>query len=111
MNLLFICSRNQWRSPTAEKIFSEYPGINTKSAGTASSARIVCNAKHLNWANVIFVMEKKHKTRLMEKFRQETQGKMIIVLEIEDRYPFMDAELIENLKQSVEPYLENRPES
>ena len=34
MNLLFVCSRNQWGSPTVESIYKNYSGINVKSAGT-----------------------------------------------------------------------------
>ena len=105
MNLLFICSRNQWRSPTAEKIFKGRPGIQTRSAGTENSARIRVSEKMLIWADLIFVMEKKHKIRLIEKFSSVGSGKKIVVLDIPDEYQFMDAELIDALTASVEPYL------
>lgn len=105
MNLLFICSRNKWRSPTAEKIFNSQH-YKTKSAGTEESARIKVNQKHVNWADIIFVMEKRHKQRLSEKFNELLTGKTLIVLDIPDQYQFMDEELIELLKVSVEPYLE-----
>ncbi|WP_246151215.1 arsenate reductase/protein-tyrosine-phosphatase family protein [Adhaeribacter aerolatus] len=39
MRILFVCSRNQWRSPTAETVFRHYPGWQVKSAGTAAGAR------------------------------------------------------------------------
>ena len=107
MNLLFICSRNQWRSPTAEKIFSNQ-FHDTRSAGTEPSARIKITEKLINWADLIFVMEKKHKQRLTEKFGAILKDKKLIVLDILDEYQYMDEELIENLKNSVSPYLKNR---
>ena len=61
MNILFVCSRNHWRSPTAETIYKNRSGINVKSAGTEPSARIKLNSKIIEWADLIFVMEKKHK--------------------------------------------------
>jgi protein-tyrosine phosphatase len=105
LNLLFICSRNQWRSPTAETIFKNKSGIQVKSAGTENSARIRVSEKMAQWADKIFVMEKKHKTRLIGKFPDATVDKEIIVLDIPDEYQYMDPELIEMLKASVEPYL------
>lgn len=59
----------------------------------------------VNWAEVIFVMEKRHKQRLNEKFGVVIEGKKIVILDIEDNYQYMDAELIETLKLSVAPYL------
>lgn len=105
MNVLFVCSRNQWRSPTAEEIYKNRNGIHVRSAGTESSARIKLSAKTILWADVIFVMEKKHKIRIEEKFKIESAEKTIIVLEISDDYKFMDPELIEEITSKVEPYL------
>jgi predicted protein tyrosine phosphatase len=105
LNLLFICSRNQWRSPTAENIFKGKQGMQVRSAGTENSARIRVSEKMLLWADIIFVMEKKHKVRLTEKFPSVISQKEIIVLDIPDEYHFMNPELIEILKRSVESYL------
>lgn len=106
MNLLFICSRNQWRSPTAEKVFQKRQGFSVKSAGTEAGARIKVTATLLKWADIIFVMEKKHKERLLQKFESDLKDKRIEILEIEDEYKFMDEELIEILESSVDPILE-----
>lgn len=107
MNVLFICSRNQWRSRTAETIFRDDENHKVRSAGTEPSARVSVTSKLINWADIIFVMEKKHKQRLTEKFANETQGKKLVVLEIPDDYKYMDAELIEMIKISISPYLPN----
>lgn len=106
MNILFVCSRNQWRSPTAEKIYKNHSIVTAKSAGTEPSARIKLTSKMIQWADLIFVMEKKHKQRMAENFPEEIPGKKIIVLEIPDEYGFMDQELIEEIKTKVDVYFE-----
>ena len=106
MNLLFVCSRNQWRSPTAEAIYKNHPVYVVKSAGTEPSARIKISEKHINWADIIFVMEKHHKQRLTERFRNIVGTKRIVVLDIPDEYGFMDEELIESIQASVNFFLE-----
>lgn len=104
-NILFICSRNQWRSPTAEKIYSKDNRVNVRSAGTSPSARKTINAKDIEWAELIFVMEHKHKERLKSTFSRLLQFKKIIILDIPDEYKYMDEKLIELLKISVEEHL------
>lgn len=104
-NILFICSRNQWRSPTAEKIYSKDDRVNARSAGTSPSARKTVNVKDIEWAELIFVMEHKHKEMLKSTFSRQLQYKKIIVLDIPDEYKYMDEELIELLKMSIEGYL------
>jgi predicted protein tyrosine phosphatase len=108
MKLLFICSRNQWRSPTAEKLFKNRHDTEARSAGTSSSARIKVNAQMIDWADIIFVMEQKHLQRLQEKFDDETSDKVIHVLHIPDEYKFMDEELIEILQSSVHHILNQK---
>lgn len=105
MNLLFVCSRNKWRSATAEKIFSNLEEHKVKSAGTSASAVVKISSKLILWADIVLVMEKKHKQRIVTNFPIEIQNKRIEILEIEDDYQFMDSELIEILKISVEPFL------
>jgi len=106
MNIVFICSRNKWRSRTAETIFKNNQKHNIKSAGTENEARIRVTEKLVRWADLIFVMEKKHKQRLKEKFGSLTDDKEIIILEIQDDYKYMDLELIEILQTSVSSYLD-----
>jgi predicted protein tyrosine phosphatase len=101
INLLFICSRNQWRSPTAETIWQKQPGINARSAGTAASARHRLSADDIHWASVILVMEDKHKAQLMAEFGAEVRGKPVHVLDIPDEYRYMDPELVEQITEAV----------
>ena len=105
MNLLFICSKNQWRSPTAEHIFKNYQNINTRSAGTLQSARHHVNQTDITWADMIFVMENKHKRYLQQHFQQQLTNKNLIVLDIPDDYHYMDTELVDWLIESVEYHI------
>ena len=104
-NILFICSRNKWRSLTAETIYKNNSSFNLKSAGTENAARIKVNAKIILWADLIFVMEKQHKEKLLLKFPDAIENKQIVILEIPDVYKFMDKELIEEIQLSVAAYL------
>jgi predicted protein tyrosine phosphatase len=105
MNILFVCSRNKWRSPTAETIYKNRQDHNVKSAGTEPAAKIRVTSKQILWADIIFTMEKKHKQRLLEKFPEESKNKRLLVLDIKDDYEYMDAELVQMIKVSVDPYL------
>jgi predicted protein tyrosine phosphatase len=89
-NLLFVCSKNQWLSPTAQMPFHNHPLHIARSAGTSGKARIKVNEKLLNWADIIFVMERRHKALLKERFPQAIASKEIIVLDIKDNYQFGD---------------------
>lgn len=106
MKILFVCSRNRLRSLTAETIFDGVTGHQVRSAGTAEGARIRVTAGHVGWAELIFVMEKRHRARLQEKFRDEMMGKQVVCLFIPDDYDYMDEELIDRLRGGVAPYVD-----
>ena len=106
IKLLFICSRNQWRSLTAEKIFDGIHGYEVRSAGTEEGARIKVTEGHIGWSDLIFVMEKKHTRRIKDKYAYAMANKRLICLDIPDDYRFMDEELIELLKSRVSEYIE-----
>jgi len=103
MRVLFVCTANQQRSPTAEEIFQkEYE---TKSAGVDPGARVVLTKALLLWADIIFVMEDWHKKEITSQFPKESLHKKIIVLDISDRYTYMDANLITLLREKVKTYI------
>lgn len=101
LNLLFVCSRNQWRSPTAEAVWRNYPGIRARSAGTSPNARKHVTIDDIRWAHSIFVMEEKHRSRLLAEFGRAIANKPIHVLDIPDEYQYMDPELVEELRVLV----------
>ena len=102
-NILFVCSQNQWRSPTAEAIYRDDDRISVRSRGTARSAVQTIRSNDIVWANVILVMEDKHRQRILADFPGEAKFKSMHVLDIPDDYQFMDAELVELIKSAVEP--------
>ena len=101
LNVLFICSKNQWRSPTAERVWRSHPALAVRSAGTSPNARRHVSEADLHWAEVIFVMEEKHKTRIRAEYMPVIEHKPVYVLDIPDEYKYMDPSLVEQLTQSV----------
>ncbi len=101
MNLLFVCSRNQWRSPTAEQVFRRCSTLAVRSVGTSRNARKTVSHDLLHWADVICVMEQKHKNRLMAEYRRIIENKPLHVLDIPDDYRYMDPALVLLLKEIV----------
>lgn len=106
MNILFVCARNQWRSPTAEAIYSNDPRVNVRSAGLRDSAKRRIGIRDLEWADVIFVMERKQKLELMDRFVGYEYTGQVFVLDIPDDFQFMDPVLQELIRNGVEPVIE-----
>jgi len=101
INVLFVCSKNRWRSPTAEKVFSKHEMISPRSRGTSRDARQKITSSDIKWADIVLVMEEKHKRRLSAEFPGETRYKEIHVLDIPDDYRYMDSELVDILNDCV----------
>jgi predicted protein tyrosine phosphatase len=103
--VLFICSRNKLRSPTAEQVFSGRPDMEVASAGLNADSEVPCTAELVEWADIIFVMEKAHRTRLAARFRRNLSHARVICLDIPDRYGFMQPELVQLLHLKVARHL------
>ena len=108
IKLLFVCSRNEWRSRTAEEIFRDLPGYAVKSAGTEPAARIRVTEGLIGWADVIFVMERKHRDILRERFGDAIGERPIRCLDIPDDFAFMDPDLVAWLESAVSEYIDLR---
>jgi predicted protein tyrosine phosphatase len=106
MKVLFVCTANRLRSPTAEAVFSGYPDTEAKSAGVGKEATVPVSLELLEWADLIFVMEKRQRNIIQSRFKEIYQRKRIVCLYIPDDFEFMDRELIELLEERVTPYLE-----
>ncbi|MFA6154948.1 low molecular weight protein tyrosine phosphatase family protein [Mesorhizobium sp.] len=105
-NILFVCSQNRLRSPTAaEQVFSRRRDIEVASAGTNHDADTPLTHELVAWADIIFVMEKAHRTKLQTKFRASLGKARVICLNIPDNYEFMDPELVRLLETRVSRYL------
>lgn len=102
---LFVCSQNKLRSPTAEQIFSMLDGIEVDSAGTNNDAENPLTGELLEWADVIFVMERTHRAKIQKRFRKALNGKQLVCLDIPDNYAFMDPELVRLLNARMARHL------
>jgi predicted protein tyrosine phosphatase len=105
MKLLFVCSRNRRRSPTAEIAFSGLPEIEVMSAGTAVDAENPVSTELIEWADIVFVMEMVHRRRLNQRFGKLLRTKQIVIQGIPDKYKYMDPELVEILREKVAQYV------
>jgi predicted protein tyrosine phosphatase len=104
-NVLFICSQNRLRSPTAERVFADWPGVATASAGLNNDAENPVTPELLRWAHLVFVMERTHRSRLASKFRAHLKDKRVICLDIPDDYAFMAPKLVQLLEARVAKHL------
>jgi predicted protein tyrosine phosphatase len=100
-NALFICSQNKLRSPTAEAVFAKWPGIETDSASLNNDAETPLTPEQIAWADIIFVMEKTHRTKLSKRFRKFLNCKRVVCLDVPDDYDYMQPELVEVLQGKV----------
>lgn len=107
-HILFVCARNQWRSPTAEAIYRQDPRVEVRSAGVSSQSRHQISDKDLDWANLVLVMEQKHKSRILETFRARSTMPKIVSLDIPDDYQRMDQHLVELIRDGTEFHLQQQ---
>lgn len=96
---------NQWRSPTAERLWSKSEKLNVRPAGTSASARRRVSRRDLEWADVVLEMEHRHRDILREQFGEAARDVKIEVLDIGDDFQFMDADLVTLLQQRVRDVL------
>jgi len=101
--VLFVCTGNVDRSPTAEALLKDKKGFEVLSAGTYIHARRRVSERLIDWADVIFVMEEHHKEAILD-LRPEAENKTIVLF-IPDIYRRNSPELIETLKTKLTKHL------
>lgn len=106
VKVLFVCAQNKIRSYTAEKMLSGSSHYQVRSRGVSRNARVKLTAGDIGWADMIFVMEKDQKTRIVNQFSEKIAGKKIVCLFIDDIYVPMEDALIEELRCKLAPYLQ-----
>lgn len=79
------------------------------SAGTNQDAENPITDELIEWADLIFVMERHHRNKLQKRFRSAIKDKRIVNLEIPDDYKFMDPALVKLLKARMARYLPVAP--
>jgi len=108
MKLLFVCSENRLRSPTGEEIFSRYDGVEAIGCGTNADAETPLSGDLIEWADVVFVMEKSHRNKVKKKYRDLLKNMRLISLDIPDSYERMDPNLIRLLESRVSKHVRIR---
>lgn len=87
-------------------MFSNRAGFEVASAGTDPAAETPVSPDLLEWADVIFVMERAHRNRLMKRFRPQLKAKRLVCLDIPDEFEYMDPVLIRILQAKVGPFFQ-----
>ena len=104
--ILFVCTANVDRSRTAEDLYRADPRYEVRSAGVAPFATNRLTLDLLLWADRVFVMSERedgHLTQIHSRFR--TAGRPMVDLDVPDRWPRGDRELVDLLLQRLRPYL------
>ena len=104
LRVLFVCSLNQWRSPTAEAIYRNDARLEVRSAGLRTNATRILSGANVAWADVIFVMDVEQKAWIQERFRGQILPR-IHSLDIPDTLVYMDPELQRLLRLAIDPEL------
>jgi predicted protein tyrosine phosphatase len=104
-HVLFVCSQNRLRSPTAEQVFAARGDIEVASAGLNHDAEVPLTRELVAWADLIFVMEKAHRNKLAHKFKADLRDARVVCLDIPDDYDYMDPELVDLLQAKVPRFL------
>ena len=100
--MLFVCSANQQRSPTAEELYREDPRFKVRSAGTSKLANQTVTEPLLEWADVVVVMEDHHARTIREQFPVASQHSRFVVLGIPDIYSYMASSLQQEIRDRFE---------
>lgn len=102
LKVLFVCAMNKQRSVTAERIYRDDTRLEVRSAGVRSGACRRVSESDLQWADIVYVMEREHKQWIDMRF-EDVERPKIEVLEIPDEFEVMDVGLIEMLRAMLDP--------
>lgn len=108
MRVLFVCTQNLQRSPTAAALYRVRPDLEVRSAGIAPDARVPLTAELVRWAEIVFVMEDFHRVHLRHRFPALVRKKRVVCLDVPDAFYYMDPELVRLLAEKLRPYLRER---
>ncbi len=104
--ILFVCTANIDRSPTAEDLYREDARFEVRSAGLAPFARTALTRELLLWADRIFVMnEREDQHRTLIRFRFPDVDRPIVDLDVRDLWNRGDPELVSLLLRRLKSHL------
>ncbi len=104
-HILFVCGRNQWRSPTAERIYRNDARIAVRSAGVSEQSPHRISTADIAWASLILVMEERYASAIRSQFRRAVCSVSTIVfnanplMKYDGYYILSDLVEIPNLRQ------------
>lgn len=104
--VLFVCSANLNRSPTAEKMLAGHPYYEARSCGVLAESEKACLPEAVKWADIIVCMEEWHREALLSSF-PDAATRRIEVLDIPDAYFRDDPHLVLLLDERLARILEN----
>lgn len=98
MNILFVCTMGKMRSATAAALFKGHPIHTARCAGTSPKSKKRLTYSKIEWADYIIPFEKGH----YGTARALGGGtRVAAALNIQDRYSYMNKELVELLKSRL----------
>ncbi|MFP4442507.1 MAG: protein tyrosine phosphatase [Spirochaetia bacterium] len=100
--ILFVCSANLQRSPTAEELYKDDSRFEVRSAGTSRLAANTINAGIIGWADIVVVMEERHVRIIRECFPTESLRTRFVTLDIPDVFEYMDSVLQREIRSRFE---------
>ena len=100
--ILFVCTANQQRSPTAERMYNDAPRFEVRSAGTHAFSGNDITADILNWADTVVVMEERHPGEIRTRFPSEAEETEIVVLDVPDIFQYIDQRLQPEIRDRFE---------
>ncbi len=103
--VLFVCTRNQVRSLTAEQIYRGRPDLEVRSAGVSEYARVPLTPELIKWADEVFVFSKRQRKIIEGRYRDSFAGKLVVCLRLADRFEYKSPKLIVRLTGKLGRYL------
>lgn len=103
--VLFVCTANRQRSPTAERLYESDPRFEVRSAGTLAVRGREVTTDDLAWADLVVVMEEQHRRHIEREFPCAAQDVRFIVLGIPDVYLYMETRLWQEIRSRLEAAL------
>jgi len=105
MRVLFVCSSNLIRSPTAAAHFDGKHGIEARSAGLGADAVIPLTGDLIAWADLVLTMEDALCAMVRQRFGEALADTPLASLEVPDRYKRGEPALIARLEEVAAPWL------
>jgi predicted protein tyrosine phosphatase len=106
MNVLFVCTANQLRSPTAAKLACIHTDWNVRSCGIDCSAVVQITRSLVAWADLVICMDASHIRFFNQK--PHLRPRKLVCWDIPDIYNYMDPKLVEIMTNKLKEMHDQR---